>query len=411
MLITNAYIENSTELTNIRIENGFFKEIAANLTPLAGEEVIDAGSKLVLPPFIEPHIHLDSCLTAGEPKWNESGTLFEGIETWALRKQSLTVEDIKERVNRVIRMQAANGIQFVRTHADTTDPNLTTVKALLELREDFKDTVEIQVVAFPQDGIFSSPNGKELLEEAVKMGVDVVGAIPHYEFTREYAVESLRFAVDLAVKYDKLVDVHCDEIDDEQSRGLEVLAALALETGLKNKVTASHTTAMGSYNNAYVLKLMRLLKLSDINFVANPLVNIHLQGRADTYPKRRGLTRVEELMDNHNTVAFGHDDVFDPWYPLGDGNMMEVVHMGLHVAQMMGYQQIMDSYKFITHNAARTLHIEDRYGIEVGKPANLIILNETNWYNALNKRSEVLYSINRGNIIASTQPKVKEVFF
>ncbi|MRJ48127.1 cytosine deaminase [Fundicoccus ignavus] len=411
MLITNAYIENSTELTNIRIENGFFTEIAANLTPLAGEEVIDAGSKLVLPPFIEPHIHLDSCLTAGEPKWNESGTLFEGIETWALRKQSLTVEDIKERVNRVIRMQAANGIQFVRTHADTTDPNLTTVKALLELREDFKDTVEIQVVAFPQDGIFSSPNGKELLEEAVKMGVDVVGAIPHYEFTREYAVESLRFAVDLAVKYDKLVDVHCDEIDDEQSRGLEVLAALALETGLKNKVTASHTTAMGSYNNAYVLKLMRLLKLSDINFVANPLVNIHLQGRADTYPKRRGLTRVEELMDNHNNVAFGHDDVFDPWYPLGDGNMMEVVHMGLHVAQMMGYQQIMDSYKFITHNAARTLHIEDRYGIEVGKPANLIILNETNWYNALNKRSEVLYSINRGNIIASTQPKVKEVFF
>jgi len=411
MLITNAYIENSTELTNIRIENGFFKEIAANLTPLAGEEVIDAGSKLVLPPFIEPHIHLDSCLTAGEPKWNESGTLFEGIETWALRKQSLTVEDIKERVNRVIRMQAANGIQFVRTHADTTDPNLTTVKALLELREDFKDTVEIQVVAFPQDGIFSSPNGKELLEEAVKMGVDVVGAIPHYEFTREYAVESLRFAVDLAVKYDKLVDVHCDEIDDEQSRGLEVLAALALETGLKNKVTASHTTAMGSYNNAYVLKLMRLLKLSDINFVANPLVNIHLQGRADTYPKRRGLTRVEELMDNHNNVAFGHDDVFDPWYPLGDGNMMEVVHMGLHVAQMMGYQQIMDSYKFITHNAARTLHIEERYGIEVGKPANLIILNETNWYNVLNKRSEVLYSINRGNIIASTQPKMKEVFF
>ena len=250
MLITNAYIENSTELTNIRIENGVFTEIAANLTPLAGEEVIDAGSKLVLPPFIEPHIHLDSCLTAGEPKWNESGTLFEGIETWALRKQSLTVGDIKERVNRVIRMQAANGIQFVRTHADTTDPNLTTVKALLELREDFKDTVEIQVVAFPQDGIFSSPNGKELLEEAVKMGVDVVGAIPHYEFTREYAVESLRFAVDLAVKYDKLVDVHCDEIDDEQSRGLEVLAALALETGLKNKVTASHTTAMGSYNNA-----------------------------------------------------------------------------------------------------------------------------------------------------------------
>ena len=203
----------------------------------------------------------------------------------------------------------------------------------------------------------------------------------------------------------------CDEIDDEASRGLEVLATLALKTGMKGRVTASHTTAMHSYNNAYVAKLMRLLRLSEINFIANPLVNTHLQGRIDTYPKRRGMTRVKELLANGNNVAFGHDDLFDPWYPLGYGNMLEVIHMGLHIGHMMGYQEIMDSYRFVTHNAARCLNITNRYGIEVGKPANLIIMNHNNFYHVLNERSEVLYNIHDGKIIAQTQPKVKEVLF
>ncbi len=411
MLIKGALIENSTEAKDIRIENGIFTEIEVSLQQKEMEEVIDATGKLVLPPFIESHVHLDTCLTAGEPKWNMSGTLFEGIETWSLRKETLTKEDIKDRVNRAIRKQASNGIQFVRTHVDTTDPKLTAMEALVELRQELKDFVEIQIVAFPQEGILSFTNGKELLEEAMKMGADAVGAIPHFEFTREYSVESVKIAIALAEKYNALVDAHCDEIDDDQSRGLETLACLAYETGLKDRVTASHTTAMHSYNNAYVQKLFRLLRMSDINFVANPLVNIHLQGRVDTYPKRRGFTRVKELLANGNNVSFGHDDIFDPWYPLGDGNMLEVVHMGLHIGQMMGYPEIMDSYNFITHNAAKTLHISDQYGIEVGKPGSLIIMNNDNFYNALNVRSEVLYSIHNGKIIAKTKPKEKEILF
>lgn len=411
MLIKNVFIENQQEVTDIRITDGLFSEIAPNLLAIDNEEVIDATQKLALPPFIESHVHLDSVLTAGEPKWNESGTLFEGIETWALRKQQLTYDDVKDRAGRAIRMQASNGIQFVRTHVDTTDPNLTALKALIDLREELKDFVEIQIVAFPQEGILSFPNGLELLEEALKLGADVVGAIPHYEFTREYSVESLKLMMQLAQKYNVLVDVHCDEIDDEASRGLETLATLALETGMKGRVTASHTTAMHSYNNAYALKLMRLLRLSQINFIANPLVNTHLQGRVDNYPKRRGMTRVKQLLENGNNVAFGHDDLFDPWYPLGDGNMLEVIHMGLHIDHMMGYQEIMDSYKFVTHNAAKALNITNRYGIEVGKPANLIIMNNNNFYNALNQRSEILYSIHEGKVITKTQPKVKEVLF
>ncbi|WP_311431729.1 cytosine deaminase [Facklamia hominis] len=411
MLIKNVFIENQEKPSDIRILDGVITEIADQIEATDQEEVIDATGKLALPPFIEPHVHLDSVLTAGQPKWNESGTLFEGIETWSLRKQSLTYEDVKDRAGRAIRKQAANGIQFVRTHVDTTDPKLTALRALIDLREEVKDFMEIQLVAFPQEGILSFKNGYELLEEALKLGADVVGAIPHYEFTREYSVASLEMMMELAQKYQVLVDVHCDEIDDEASRGLEVLATLALETGMKGRVTASHTTAMHSYNNAYVAKLMRLLRLSEINFIANPLVNTHLQGRVDNYPKRRGMTRVKELLANGNNVAFGHDDLFDPWYPLGDGNMLEVIHMGLHIGHMMGYQEIMDSYRFVTHNAARCLNISDRYGIEVGKPANLIIMNQSNFYHVLNERSEVLYNIHEGKVIAKTQPKVKEVLF
>jgi len=312
MLFKNALIENAADPADIRVENGIFTQIGA-LSPLEGEDVTDLGNRLVLPPFIESHVHLDTCLTAGDPVWNMSGTLFEGIECWSKRKDKLTREDIRERVKKVVGMYAEHGIQYIRTHVDVTDPELVAMKAMIELREELKDIMEIQIVAFPQEGILSFPNGKELLREAVEMGADAVGAIPHYEFTREYSVESLDYALRLAADNDKLVDVHCDEIDDEASRGLETVAARALELGLFDKVTASHTTAMHSYNNAYVLKLMRLLKLSRINFVANPLVNTHLQGRADTYPKRRGVTRVKELTEAGINVSFGHDDIRDPW--------------------------------------------------------------------------------------------------
>ena len=411
MLIRKVHLENSATSTDIRVTDGKFEEITPGLTPRPGEEVIDCTGKLALPPFIESHVHLDTCLTAGEPVWNQSGTLFEGIQCWSLRKESLTKQDVKDRVYRAVRMQAQNGVQFVRTHVDVTDPRLTAMEALLELREELRDTIDIQVVAFPQEGIDSFPNGRRLMEDAVKLGADVVGAIPHFEFTREYAVETLNFAVKLAEKYGKLVDVHCDEIDDEQSRGLEVLAARAYESGLKDRVTASHTTAMHSYNNAYATKLMRLLKLSEINFVANPLVNTHLQGRMDTYPKRRGVTRVKELLAEGINVSFGHDDIFDPWYPLGTGNMRDVVFMGLHVCQMMGYQEIMDSYKLISTNAAHTLHLGDSYGVKAGNPASFIILDADNFYNALNQKSEVLYSFKNGRVIAKADPAVRKVLF
>ncbi len=409
MLIQQVFIENAPEASDIRVTDGKFEEIAPTLAPCPGEEVLDGTGCLALPPFIESHVHLDTCLTAGEPVWNQSGTLFEGIQCWSQRKERLTKQDVKDRVRRAVRMQAEHGVQFVRTHVDVTDPKLTAMEALLELREELRDTVEIQVVAFPQEGIDSFPNGRQLMEDAVRMGADAVGAIPHFEFTREYAVESLNFAVSLAEKYDKLVDVHCDEIDDEQSRGLEVLAARAYESGLKDRVTASHTTAMHSYNNAYVTKLMRLLKLSEINFVSNPLVNTHLQGRMDTYPKRRGVTRVKELLAEGINVSFGHDDIFDPWYPLGTGDMRDVVFLGLHVCQMMGYQEIMDSYKLISTNAAKTLHLGERYGIQAGRPASFILLGADNFYNALNQKSEVLYSFKEGRLIAKSTPAVREV--
>ncbi|MDP4164268.1 MAG: cytosine deaminase [Bacillota bacterium] len=410
MIIKNARLRGREGLWQIEVDNGKISKIVESSNDHASSTGIDAEGGLVLPPFIEPHIHLDTTLTAGEPKWNVSGTLFEGIERWSERKQFLTHEDVKNRAKKALKWQLAQGIQYVRTHVDVTDPKLTALTAMLEVKEEMAPWMDIQLVAFPQEGILSYPNGFELLEEAVKMGVDVVGGIPHFEFTREYGVESVKKAFELAAKYDRLVDFHCDEIDDEQSRFLEVVAAEAYRYGMGEKVTASHTTAMHSYNNAYTSKLFRLLKLSNINFVANPLVNIHLQGRFDTYPKRRGITRVKELLEAGINVCFGHDDIFDPWYPLGTGNMLQVLHMGLHVCQLMGYEQIMDSIDLITTNSAKTLHIEDQYGVEVGKPANFIVLPATDSYDAIRRQVSVRYSIRNGEIIAETKPSTSTIY-
>ena len=410
MLFKNGHIENSVESVDIRVTDGKFEQIGANLEARPGEEVVDCTDKLILPPFVESHVHLDTCLTAGQPRWNMSGTLFEGIERWEERKEFLTKEDVKNRVNKVVRMQAANGVQHVRTHVDINDPKLTALEAILELREEVKDFIDIQIVAFPQYGILSYPNGKELLEEALKMGADAAGAIPHFEFTREYSVESLNICFELAQKYNKLIDVHCDEIDDEASRGLETLATRAYETGMRDMVTASHTTAMHSYNNAYMIRLMRLLKMSGINFVANPCVNMHLGGRVDTYPKRRSLTRVKELTAEGCNVSFGNDDIFDPWNPLGNASMRDAVFMGLYAGHMLGYEEIMNSYKFVTTNAARTLHLGDGYGIKEGNDASFVIMNAKNYYDALNYDEPVLASYKNGKLIAKTEPKKTEVF-
>lgn len=396
---------------DLRVEGGIFAEIGTGLTASEGEETWDAEGRLALPPFVESHLHLDTVLTAGEPSWNLSGTLFEGIERWAERKALLSVADVKRRAHRIVRQQATFGVQYVRTHVDVSDPDLTALHAVLELRDELADFITLQVVAFPQEGICSFPNGRGLLERAADLGVDAVGAIPHFEFTREYAVESLNFACALAHERGLMVDVHCDEIDDEASRGLETLAARGYELGLGGRVTASHTTAMHSYNNAYFTRLLRLLSLSGINVVANPLVNTHLQGRTDTYPKRRGVTRVKELTEAGINVAFGQDDIQDPWNPLGTGNPRDVVFNGLYVTQLMGYQEICDSYRFVTHNAARTLNLGDAYGIEVGRPARFIVLDATSWFDALNWDAPVLRSYRDGRLIARSAPAVREALF
>lgn len=402
--IKNVRLPDCQGLWQIDIEQGKIRQIISQpQVDVVGDDVLDAQGGLALPPFIEPHIHLDTTQTAGEPSWNISGTLFEGIERWAERKALLTHEDVKQRAWITLKWQIANGIQHVRTHVDVSDPTLTALKAMLEVKQEVAPWIDLQIVAFPQEGIMSYPNGEALLEEALRLGADVVGAIPHFEFTREYGVESLHKTFALAQKYHRMVDVHCDEIDDEQSRFVETVAALAHRENMGARVTASHTTAMHSYNGAYTSRLFRLLKLSGINFVANPLVNIHLQGRFDTYPKRRGITRVKEMLEAGINVCFGHDDVFDPWYPMGTANMLQVLQMGLHVCQLMGYEQINDGLKLITTYSAKTLNLQN-YGITQGHAANLIILPAENGFDAIRRQVPVRYSIRKGKVIAQTRP-------
>jgi len=408
--IDNLRLSGQEGLWQLAFEQGRITHIIPQPSGLQRRsDALDAESGLALPAFVEPHIHLDTTQTAGQPAWNQSGTLFEGIERWAERKALLTHEDVKQRAWQTLKWQIANGVQYVRTHVDVSDPTLTALRAMLEVKQEVAPWVTLQIVAFPQEGILSYPNGEALLEEALRLGADVVGAIPHFEFTREYGVESLHKAFALAQKYDRLVDVHCDEIDDEQSRFVETVAALALKLEMGSKVTASHTTAMHSYNGAYTSRLFRLLKMSGINFVANPLVNIHLQGRFDTYPKRRGITRVKEMLEAGINVCFGHDDVFDPWYPLGTANMLQVLHMGLHVCQLMGYGQINDGLKLITTHSARTMHLQD-YGLNVGNSANLVILPAESGFDAVRRQTPVRYSIRHGAVIAETQPATTTLY-
>ena len=403
MLVKNIHINGREGLWQITIEDGKIARILPNEEQIDfSGDILDGEQGIVYQPFVEPHIHLDATQTAGQPNWNQSGTLFEGIERWAERKSLLSHEDVKSRAWKTLKWQIANGVQHVRTHVDVSDPTLTALKAMLEVKKEVAPWVDLQIVAFPQEGILSYPNGEALLDQAMAMGADVVGGIPHFEFTREYGVESMHIAFNIARKYNKQIDIHCDEIDDEQSRFVETVAALALKYEMGDKVTASHTTAMHSYNNAYASRLFRLLKLSKIHFVANPLVNIHLQGRFDTYPKRRGVTRVKEMLKNKINVCFGHDDVFDPWYPLGTANMLQVLHMGLHVCQLMGYGQINDGLKLVTENSAKALGLQG-YGVEEGNAANFIILPAENGFDAVRRQVPTRYSIRHGKVIAETK--------
>ncbi|MDH0426167.1 MULTISPECIES: cytosine deaminase [Stutzerimonas] len=405
MNILNARLRGRSGLYRIELDGARIAAISAQQAPAeASEGDIDAASNLVVPPFIEPHIHLDATLTAGEPAWNMSGTLFEGIERWGERKALVTHEDTKARAKKTIDMLVDHGIQHVRTHVDVTDPTLSALKSMLEVREETRHLIDLQIVAFPQEGIESFKGGRELMTEAIAMGADVVGGIPHFENTRDQGVSSIKFLMDLAERSGCLVDVHCDETDDPQSRFLEVLAEEARVREMGERVTASHTTAMGSYDNAYCSKLFRLLKLSQINFVSCPTESIHLQGRFDTYPKRRGLTRVAEIDRAGMNVCFGQDSIVDPWYPLGNGNILRILEAGLHICHMLGYEDLQRGLDLITDNSARTLNLGERYGLEVGRPANLLVLSAADDYEMLRTQGHALLSVRNGEVLMRRTP-------
>ena len=383
--------------------------VAAELISLtAGEQQLDAGGNLVSPPFVEPHIHLDAAMTAGEPRWNRSGTLFEGIECWAERKATLSHADVIARAEKTLKLFAAHGIQYVRTHVDVTDPSLVALEAMVEVRERVREHIDLQIVAFPQEGILSFPGGQDLMRRAVEIGADVIGGIPHFEFTRDYGVESVKMLMQLAEDNDCMVDVHCDEIDDPNSRFLEVLAAEALSRDYGTRVTASHTCAMHAYNNAYCSKLFRLLQKADLRFVALPTENLHLQGRFDGYPKSRGITRVPELLDAGLKVCMGQDSIRDPWYPMGNGNLLRTLDVGLHACHMLGIERIETALEIVTSNGAAALNLSD-YGIAPGLPARCMVLNGETPYEVLLNQSPVLASIRDGRCLLQREAVVHSV--
>lgn len=381
------------------IDNGKITQIGTNL-PNCDEE-IDLNGKLVLPPYVDPHLHLDYVYTLSElgQEGAGSGTLFEAIELWPQFKKTLTVESVKRLAMKGIKDEVSQGVQHIRTHIDVTDPKFTALKAMLEMKEELKDTVDIQIVAFPQEGMYMYKGGRDLVEEALKMGADVVGGIPHYEPAREFGEKSIHDIVKLALKYDKLIDVHCDETDDPNSRFVEILNALVLMEDFGTKTTASHTCSFGSADNSYAYRMLDLFKKSKMNFISLPTENAYLQGRQDTYPKRRGLTRVKEFMELGINVAFGQDSINDPWYPMGNGNMMNILDNGIHLAQIMSKKEIETNFDLITYNGARCLNIQNSYGLEVGKAANFIVLNESSVYEAIRRRVDVLASVRNGNFL------------
>ncbi|MBV9258208.1 MAG: cytosine deaminase [Ktedonobacteraceae bacterium] len=404
LILRRAQLHRQQEPVDIAIKNGRFARISRDLSGAMATREIDTAGRLVVPPFIDAHVHLDAVLTVGQPRYNSSGTLLEGIQIWSERKEGLTHEDVKRRALEEIRWEVAQGTLFIRSHVDVCDPKLTALRALLEVREEVRDICDLQLVAFPQDGILSFPDGRGLMRRALELGCDVVGGIPHYEWTRDMGVEDVHYVFALAKEFNRDIDCHCDETDDPLSRFTEVMAADTLQQGWQGRVTASHCTAMHSYDNAYAFKLMRLLASARVNVVANPFDNVVLQGRFVTYPKRRGITRVKELLAMEVNVALGHDSIMDPWFPLGRGDMLAAAQLALFLCHMSGYEEIQDVFDLITHNAARVLRIEDRYGIEEGKPADFLILDASSAFEALRLIPARLHVFKEGREVATTQP-------
>src|SRR3989440_10752817 len=372
----------------------------------AGEprETIDVEGRLVTPPLVDCHLHLDASLTVGKPRFNESGTLIEGIHVWGELKPSLTVDDVFERASEIVRWSAAQGTLFIRAHADVSGENEAMVRGLLRVRDELADLCTIQVTAFPQDGIFARDGDEERLENAIRLGVDCVGGIPHYEPTAELGLKEVHRVFELAKAYNRRIDVHCDETDDPSSRFLEVMADDTVKFGLGGRVTASHCTAMGSYEPYYSSKLRGFLKRAGINIVVNPYANSLIQGRLDPYPKRRGFAQLKELLAEGVNVSLGNDVIVDPWYLLGKADLVDAASLALHFTYMSGLEEIPKLLECATWRGARTLGIEDEYGLEEGKPADLVIFDAPSPLEVLRLKPVRRWVIRRGRVIAESTP-------
>jgi cytosine/creatinine deaminase len=401
LLVRNLRVDG--RLVDVAIEGERFVRIGPSLD-VDAPHVLDAEGRLGTPPLVDCHLHLDASLTAGKPRFNQSGTLIEGIHVWGELKESLTAEDVFERAREIVRWSAAQGTLHIRAHADVSAKNEAPVRGLLRLRDEVAELVTIQVTAFPQDGIYSDPRNEGLLERAIELGVDCVGGIPHYEPTTELGLRGVHRVFELAKQHNRRIDIHCDETDDPASRFLEVMADDTVQHGLSGRVTASHCTAMGSYEPYYSSKLHGFLARSGINIVVNPYANSLIQGRLDAYPKRRGFAQLKELLAAGVNVSLGNDVIMDPWYLMGKADLVDAAHLALHFTYMSGLEEIPEMLRCATARGARTLGIEDEYGIDEGKPADLVVFDAPNEIETIRLRAPRRWVIRRGRVIAETTP-------
>jgi cytosine deaminase len=397
VLLRNARLMDGT-IRDLHIDDGRF---VSGGEPRA---TIDCEGRLVTPPLVDCHLHLDASLTAGTPRWNESGTLIEGIQVWGELKPSLTEQDVFDRASEIVRWSVAQGTLFIRAHADVSGENEAMVRGLLRVREELADLCTIQVTAFPQDGIFAREGDAECLQQAIGLGVDCVGGIPHYEPTAELGLQEVHRVFELAKQHNRRVDVHCDETDDPNSRFLEVMADDTVKFGLGGRVTASHCTAMGSYEPYYSSKLRGFLRRAGINIVVNPYANSLIQGRLDAYPKRRGFAQLKELLAEGINVSLGNDVIMDPWYSLGKADLVDAAHLALHFTYMSGRDEIAEMLRCATERGARTLGVEDDYGIEEGKPADCVVFDAPSAIEVIRLHASRRWVLRGGRVVAETTP-------
>jgi cytosine/creatinine deaminase len=403
LLLRGARLPDGRGPVDIAVSGGRITGIAPRIEAGAAR-VIEAGGRLVAPPFVDPHFHMDATLSLGLPRLNVSGTLLEGIALWGELKPLLTVEAVVERAMRYCDLAVAQGLLAIRTHVDVSTAPLVGVEALLEVKRQVAGYIDLQLVAFPQDGLYRAEKAEENLIRALDMGVDVVGGIPHFERTMEEGARSVRRLCEIAAERGLPVDLHCDESDDPMSRHVETLAAETTRLGLGGRVVASHVTAMHSYDNYYASKLIPLIAESGMNVVPNPLINITLQGRSDNYPRRRGLTRVAELRAAGVNVAFGQDCTMDPWYPLGSGDMLDVAHMGIHAAPMTSREAMAWAFESVTLGGAKAMGLPDPT-LREGGPASMVVLQARDPIEAIRLRATRLCVIREGRVLSETQPR------